>query len=155
MLLTVVSLLLAATAAAPAQVAGDWRLVEQHYNGGGDNFASGAPELRVRFAPAGTDAPGTVSFDGWTAAWPAWLAPAGAAALDAVTVRRADDGSAIEADYRVRPAPGDDTWLVVHESCRATAPETLACAVEVGFERAGVRRGGFTWQRVFARVGRP
>ena len=140
----VVSLLLAAIAPTPAQVAGEWRLVEQHYNGGGDNFADGAPELRVRFAAAGSGAADTVTFDGWTAAWPAWLAPGGAAALDAVTVRRAEDGGAIEADYRVRPAAGDDTWLVVHESCRATAPATLACAVEVGFERAGVRRGGFT-----------
>ncbi len=139
--------------AAEPSVIGEWRLAGQFYNGGGHNFAEDAPELRLSFAPAadgGTPA-GRVAWAGWTAAWPVWPGPDGPARLETVTVR--GDGARIEAEYRVLPAPGDDTVLVVHEACAPTSATALSCEVRVRFERAGQSAGGFTWRRTFVREG--
>lgn len=135
-------------------LAGTWRMVEQRYNGGGHNFAQGNPELRLTFVRTATGWTGRVRFEGRESAWPVWLAPDGPAPLIASRVTADADGAGVAAAYRVAPAPGDDTFLVVEEHCRGTSPGRMTCTLEVGFEREGVRRGGFTWERVFAREDR-
>lgn len=133
---------------------GTWRMVEQRYNGGGHNFAEGNPELRLIFVRTATGWTGRVLFEGRESAWPVWLAPAGPAPLIASRVTADPEGAGITAEYRVAPAAGDDTFLEVKEHCRGTGTGRMTCTVEVTFEREGIPRGGFTWERIFAREGR-
>jgi hypothetical protein len=150
--LVVVGGAIAVFAGGPAgSVAGGWRLVEQFYNDGSRNFASVAPAytMVLRDSTGGRLA-GAVSHDGWSSDWPVWPTPDGPAALTEVVVRRLADGG-VEAEYRVAPAPGDDTFLKVRETCTLESIDRLRCDVRVRFERGGQEAGGFTWRRLFAR----
>ena len=136
-------------------LAGRWKLVEQRYEGGGDNFARGAPGFVLEFTDDGVSAAGRVRFAGWEAAWPVWPAPYGPAHASAASISVDRARAAIRSSYRVDPAPGDDTFLVVTESCAVRDDDRLGCEVRVQFERAGVTAGGFTWHRVFVREATP
>lgn len=149
---------LASTVALAGDWVGRWVLVEQYYNDGGHNFATGAPALALTFeqgpasAGAGPGVPaGRVEFSGWTVPWPAWFAPDGPAALERREVR-VENGRLV-GTYRVAPTAGDETTLVVTETCATRDDDRLSCKVAVAFERGGVRAGGFTWTRVFVREG--
>jgi hypothetical protein len=144
---------IAALAGDPAgSVVGAWKLREQFYNAGGRNFADGAPSFTIAFSEAaGGRIAGAVSHDGWNSDWPVWPTPNGPAPLTDVVVRRVADGRGVEAEYRVAPAPGDDTFLKVRETCTLESPDRLRCEIRVRFERAGQEAGGFTWRRSFAR----
>ena len=131
---------------------GGWKLVEQHYNSGGRNFADLAPTYTMVLRDAdGGGLAGAVSHDGWNSDWPVWPTPNGPAPLTDVVVRRLADKNGFEAEYRVAPAPGDDTFLKVHETCTLESADRLRCDIRVRFERAGQAAGEFTWRRLFAR----
>ena len=142
-----------ALAAAPGEsLLGGWRLAEQYYNNGQHNFAEDAAPLALEFR---VDERGRfiaeMTFEDWRSDWPAWPTPHGPAPLGETTVRRSADGNEIEAEYRVPPPPGDDTFLNVRETCTVESAERMRCEVHVRFERHGEEKGGFTWRRFFAR----
>ena len=151
--LAVVGGAIAALAGDPTgAVLGGWRLVEQFYNDGGRNFANLAPAYTMVLRDAGGGRiVGAVSHDGWSGDWPVWPTPNGPALLTDVVVRRFGDKQSFEAEYRVAPAPGDDTFLKVRETCTLESVDRLRCDVRVRFERGGQEAGGFTWRRLFAR----
>ncbi len=146
-----------ALAAGPTTgLTGRWRLTEQYYNGGRHNFAADAPALRLVLRDDGRGLAGTMFYDDWQAAWPAWPAPGGPALLGPGTVVRvAPDGQQVEATFQVSPAPGDETALRVRETCTLDAADRLRCDVAVTFDRAGQLSGGFTWRRIFTREDAP
>lgn len=141
-------------AGGPATLEGNWRLAEQYYGEGEFNFhGSGEGALGIVFRPEEGRLLGTVTWEGGEAPWPAYPTPAGAAHLGAVEARVAPDMRSAFARYRVPPAPGDDTTLLVEESWRLDQEGRLLCDVKVRFEREGRTRGGFTWHRVYRREG--
>ncbi len=140
----------AAAAEPPAPgLSGRWRLVEQRYNGGGHNFAEGGPASWLVVAPDGS---ATVETAAWRAAWPAWAGPDGPAPLSSSRVLAAGPAR-LDAEYRVAPAPGDDTELAVRETCTPADGDRLSCVLAVRFAPPGREAGGFTWTRVYAREG--
>ncbi len=133
-------------------VSGTWKLVEQRYERGGFNFVKADEPTVLELAPAGEPVQGRLFWhERQEAAWPAYPTPHGPAALHDVRVRRSLDGRGVTASYRVEPATGDDTWLVVTETYRLSEDGRLVGTMEIRFERDGVLKGGFTWQRTFER----
>lgn len=153
--------LTALAGAAPASgqdaptLAGTWRLVEQYYGTGQRNFVEDGEPYRLSFRRDGGRLAGTAALAGQSAAWPAYFGPDGPRPLQDVTVTPDADGRGAHATFRVTPAPGDDTWLFVTETLRVGPDGKLAATLTVEFERAGERKGAFTWRRVFAREDGP
>ncbi|UCF66903.1 MAG: hypothetical protein JSV80_14125 [Acidobacteriota bacterium] len=137
----------------PGSLEGDWRLVEQYYNEGRHNFVDPADELRLSFSTREGLLVGEVAWAGGLGSWPVYLIPDGFASIDDVTRFFDADSGTARANYRVRPAPGDDLWLVVEESYRLDPADDsrLLGTIHIAFERDGKRRGEFMWHRVFAR----
>ena len=149
------ALLAAVLVLAPPALAGGldgtWVLVRQVYGEGRHNFAGPDRPFRLVFE-TGAGAPSArAERDGSTAPWPCWFTPGGPVEVQDPVVTRDPDGRGVTASYRVPPAPGDDTWLIVTERYRVTDDDRLAGTVEVRFERHGVPRGGFTWRRTCRR----
>ncbi len=145
------AVLLLVPPAVAAGLDGTWVLERQVYGEGEHNFARADRPFRLSFrrAPAGLSA--RAEREGAGAPWPCWFSPEGPVAVEDVRVVPAPDGRGVTAAYRVPPAPGDDTWLVVTEWYRVTDDDRLEGEVHVRFERRGVLRGGFTWRRTFRR----
>ncbi len=139
-------------AAAPTSLLGSWRLSEQYYEDGQHNFHGPEDELVVSFrVEAGTFA-GMLAWNGHSVPWPAYPGPDGPVTIEQVEMTHAPDLSAATVGYRVLPAPGDDTVLIVEERWRTEGPDRLLCELQLRFERHGEIKGGFTWNRVFVRV---
>ncbi len=132
-------------------LAGTWLLERQVYGDGAHNFAGPDRPFRLVFSPAGAGTPARAERSGASAPWPCWFTPRGPVPVQDARVVPDPDGRGVTATYRVPPAPGDDTWLVVTERYRLTPGDRLAGTVDVRFERHGVLRGGFTWRRTFRR----
>lgn len=145
-----------AAAQAPApSLAGSWRLAEQYYGSGQKNFVDESEPYRVELRLENGTLSGRAWLAGRPAAWPAYFGPDGPRPLQDVTVALDPDGLGARASFRVPPAPGDDTWLVVTETLRLAPDGRLDAALAVEFERLGERKGAFTWRRVFVRENRP
>jgi len=130
---------------------GTWLLQRQVYGEGEHNFARPDQPFRLVFAPAAGRLAGRALRDGAEAPWPCWFSPKGPVPVEDARVVPDPDGNGVTATYRVPPAPGDDTWLLVTERYRVMEDDRLEGTVEVRFERKGVLRGGFTWRRTFRR----
>ncbi len=144
----------ASTTAAPGPTTleGRWRLSEQYYGDGRHDFQGPGDRLEVVFRSEGAGLSGLVMWaDDLEAAWPAYPAPEGAARVEQVQTTVALDLRSATARYRVLPAPGDDTYLLVEEQWTVTAADRLECRVNLRFERQGRVKGGFAWRRVFVR----
>jgi len=142
---------LPAGADAPPSLAGSWRLVEQYYGSGQRNFVDPDEPLRLTLAITGGTVAGSVSLSGRPAPWPAYFGPDGPRPVQEIVVTMDADRVGVRAEFRVPPAPGDDTWLLVEETLRARPDGKLDATMTVTFERDGERRGSFVWRRVFAR----
>lgn len=136
-------------------LAGSWRLTEQYYGEGRQNFAQRGESLELEFVPGVSGLSGTVRYQNWKGDWPAWFTPQGPATLLDVQDEQPPDGRSISCRFRVPQNPGDSTFLRVKEDCRLQSDDRLACDVEVTFEVNGQPKGGFVWHRIFAREGRP
>ncbi|MDQ7007116.1 MAG: hypothetical protein Q9Q40_07775 [Acidobacteriota bacterium] len=143
---------LAVVASGPTTLEGRWRLSEQYYGEGRHDFQGPGDRLEVVFRTRGAALTGRLLWaDDLQAEWPAYPAPGGAARLDRVRSTVAPDLRSATASYRVLPAPGDDTYLLVDEQWTLAGDDRLECRVTLRFERRGRVRGGFAWHRVFVR----
>ncbi len=150
--LTAVSLLatLPLGLAAGDSLIGGWTLIEQYYEEGRHNFHGPEDALGVAFHLDGANLAGVVAFEGRSAPWPAYPIPNGFAGIRDAQIRIEPDLRSAVANYRVLPAAGDDTTLVIEERWRLHE-DRLLCELKIRFERGGELRGGFTWHRVFRR----
>ncbi len=135
----------------PGTLLGGWHLEQQFYEDGHHNFHDGDDQLLVEFRAEGGGLSGTLSWAAHHSSWPAYPSPTGPAAIDTVSTRFAPDLRSASASFRVLPAPGDDTYLLVEESWQLDEDDRLLCEVRIRFERQGTLRGGFRWSRVFLR----
>lgn len=140
---------------APPTLAGSWRLVEQYYGSGQKNFVDPGEPYRLTLSLDADAVRGQVSLSGRPAPWPAYFGPDGPRAVQEVVVAPDADRLGARAEFRVPPAPGDETWLVVSETLRVRPDGRLDASMTVTFEREGEQRGSFTWRRVFAREDQP
>lgn len=148
-----IAMVVCAGATRAASPEGRWRMVEQSYgDGSGNTVREDEPRwLELRRGAQGWSGElqsGSALSEKFV--WPAVVTAGRVRPLEQVAIRALAD-NAVEALYRVPPTPGDDLTLEIRERYRLDGPDRLLGLVEVTFERDGVRRGGYTLRRRYAR----
>lgn len=139
-------------AANPSPLEGNWRLIEQTYGEGQHNFVHVDDDpVTLTLMRQGEAWTGTLDWTSSRATWPAYPTPDGPATIERVEFEQNPEEAQLTVSYRVLPAPGDDTYLVVVEKYSIDESGSLLSHVRIEFERGGKRVGGFDWHRKFER----